>query len=71
MFTAPRRILELALEGDRVKTYTETGLSLDRIIQQAIYLAETDTSLDLADLAQQVLRRRETLARARSAQRLS
>ena len=35
----PRRLLELALEGDRVKAYTETGMSLDRVIQQAIWLA--------------------------------
>ena len=32
MFTSPRRIMELALEGDRVKALTETGMPLDRVI---------------------------------------
>lgn len=67
MFTTPRRLMELALEGDRVKALTETGMSLDRVIQQALFLAETDPSLDHADLAKEILQRRDALAVKRSA----
>lgn len=67
----PRRLLELALEGDRVKAYTETGMSLDRVIQQAIWLAENEPSLDCADLAARVLTRRDTLAARRARDRLT
>ena len=62
----PRRLLELALEGDRVKAYTETGMSLDRVIQQAIWLAESGPSLGCADLAARVLAKRDAMAARRS-----
>ncbi len=67
MFTQPGRIMELALEGDRVKALTEPGMPLDRVIQQAVFLAETDPSLDHADLAKEVLARRDAMAAKRSA----
>lgn len=69
-FHQPRRILELALEADPVKAYTETGMPLDRVIQQALYIAESDTSLELADLAQQMLAKRDMMRARRSGARL-
>lgn len=64
--TMPRRILQLALAGDRVAAFTETGMSLDRVIQQALWIAEHDPSVDDADLIDQVLAKRDA-ARARRA----
>lgn len=70
MFTPPRRLMELALEADRVKAYTETGMPLSRVIQQAIYCAETNSSIADADLAGQILEKRDIMAAKRSAEQL-
>ena len=66
-FVPPRRLMELALAGDRVTAYHETGMSLDRVIQQAVWLAENEDTSDCADLATRLLAARDQMRAQRSA----
>lgn len=70
MFTSPRRLMELALEGDRVAAYTETGMPLSRVIQQALWHAE-HAEVEDADIALRVLEKRDTMAAKRSSDLLT
>lgn len=65
MQPSPRRLMELALDGDRVQAHAETGLPISRVIQQALWHAEHPTVGD-ADLAQRILQRRADMAAKRS-----
>lgn len=65
MQPSPRRLMELALDGDRVQAHAETGLPISRVIQQALWHAEHPAADDL-DVAQRILQSRDIMAAKRA-----